>query len=87
MPLLTPKEQEFAILPFLAWLADPTQSLQALIAAIEELDPAVKFTWDFSDTRPAMERLKPKDRDRAEALIAFFEGRLSWAEARGRLDG
>ena len=85
LPLLSPQNQEYAILPFLAWLSEPTQDIEPVIAAIEEIDAATELTWDFSEIRPAIERLDEKNRAKADLLVAFFEEKIEWAQVRRQL--
>jgi len=69
------KTQHYAILPFLAWLADPESSHQPVLDAIQNLDPAVKINWNFSDTEPAIARLNPEQQQIARQFAAYFEGK------------
>ena len=69
------KTQHYAILPFLAWLADPESSHQPVLDAIQNLDPAVKINWNFSDTEPAIARLNPEQQQIVRQFIAYFEGK------------
>ena len=69
------KTQEYAILPFLTWLADPETSHQSVLDAIQNLDPAVKIAWNFSDTEPAIARLGPEKQQIARQFVAYFEGK------------
>ncbi len=85
--LLHRDDQHYAILPFLAWLAQPQTGWQAVLQAIEGLDTGVKLTWDFSDTQPAIARLPEPEREQATAFVAFFEGDLDLAVLRQRLVG
>ena len=67
--------QHYAILPFLAWLADPASSHQAVWDAIQNLDASVKIDWDFSGTEPAIARLSPEQQQIARQFVAWFEGK------------
>lgn len=71
---MTNKDQASVILPFLAWLAEPEQSTDAIYAAIQQLDPSVKITWDSSDTEPVIARLNPEKQRLARQFIAYFQG-------------
>ncbi len=75
MVLVDNKTQEYAILPFLAWLADPESSHQLVLDAIQKLEPAVKIAWNFSGTEPAISRLNPEQQQIARQFIAYFEGK------------
>ena len=74
LALVTKKDHKYIILPFLAWLAEPTGSYQPILNAIAQLDPAVKITWDFSVTEPAIQRLTTAQQNTARQFIAYFQG-------------
>ena len=74
LALVTNKNQKYSILPFLAWLAEPTGSYQPVLNAIAQLDPSVKIDWDFSDTEPAIQRLTTAQQSIARQFIAYFQG-------------
>jgi hypothetical protein len=77
MPQVTPKDEKFAILPFLSWLANPVQGWGHVLNAISTLNLEVKFTWDFSDTARAITHLglDASTGQVAQYFIDFFEGR------------
>ncbi len=77
-PLLQPNEDYYAILPFLNWLSQPETSLQPILTAIQQLNPDVKFTWDFNDTQPAIDRLSPTQQQLAQHCIDYFEGKIDF---------
>jgi tetratricopeptide (TPR) repeat protein len=85
LPRVTPKDQKFVILRFLAWLANPDQGWADVVAAIGKLDPEVKFTWDFADTRRAITRLDVSTQRTAQHFIDFFEGRIELPTLQARL--
>jgi len=74
LALVTNKNHEFVILPFLAWLAEPEQRADKIYTAIQQLDPSVKITWDFTDTEPVIARLNPETQGLARQFIAYFQG-------------
>jgi Flp pilus assembly protein TadD len=74
LALVSNEDQESVILPFLAWLADPEQPTDNIYTAIEQLDPSVKITWNFSDIEPAIARVNPDIQHRARQFIAYFQG-------------
>ncbi|MEZ5449208.1 MAG: hypothetical protein R3E89_09485 [Thiolinea sp.] len=66
-------DQQYAIMPFLLWLAEAGATPQAVLAAIRALAPEVKFTsWDWSDIRPLVDQLPEPRKTQAECFIAFF---------------
>ena len=75
-----PKHQLSVILPFLAWLAEPTQEQvwADLKQAIAQLTPEVPISWDFSNIKPVLEDLDKSSQREAEHLIAFFK---DWEKA------
>lgn len=75
LALVDNKTCEYAILPFLAWLAEPESSYQPVLNAIQTLDPSVKITWDFSDTEPAITRLNTPQQTIARQFIGYFQGK------------
>ena len=87
MPQVTPKDELYAIVPFLSWLANPTPGWGHVIIAISTLEPEVKFTWDFSDTARAMNYLdlNASTQQAARHFIDFFEGRINLSTLRERL--
>jgi hypothetical protein len=89
MPQATPKDELFAILPFLSWLANPLQGWGSVLRAINKLDPEVKFTWDFSDTSRAITHLglDASTQQIARYFIDFFEGRIDLRILEARLAG
>ena len=46
-----------------------------MLDAIQNLDPAVKINWNFSDTEPAIARLNPEQQQIARQFAAYFEGK------------
>ncbi len=74
LELVTNKDYKSVILPFLAWLAEPEQPTDKIYAAIQQLDPSVKITWNFSDIEPVIARLNPDTQHRARQFIAYFQG-------------
>jgi len=72
--LVSNKDQASVILPFLAWLAAPEQPTDKIYTAIQQLDPSVKFTWNFSDTEPVIACLSPATQGLARQFIAYFQG-------------
>jgi len=76
-------DQESAIVPFLAWLAEGGEgetTLGDVLRAIDALEPGVSFTWNFEEVAGVIAALPEPARDRARCLVDFFEGR------RGRHD-
>ncbi|MEZ5536626.1 MAG: hypothetical protein R3F02_13505 [Thiolinea sp.] len=69
----TSKNQAYAIMPFLRWLAAPENPQQNILTAIHELDPEVEFTWDWNDIRPLIDQLPEPQKTQAECYIAYFE--------------
>ncbi len=57
LTLVDNKNQIFAILPFLAWIAEPESSYQPILEAIENLENDVKVGWGFSTLEPTIIRL------------------------------
>ncbi|MCX7108652.1 MAG: TIR domain-containing protein [Proteobacteria bacterium] len=66
-------QQEFAIMPFLLWLAGADITTGEVVAAIRGLSPEVQFTWGFSEIRPMLKQLTPQRQTEAASFIAFFE--------------
>ena len=66
-------KQEYAIMPFLLWLAEADTTPQAVLAAIRALSPEVAFTWGWGDIRPLVDKLPEPRKTQAECFIAFFE--------------
>ena len=87
LPLVKSDDQLFAILPFYQWLSNRAQGWNQVLTAIEQLDPAVKFTWSFDTTKPALERLDAKTQKAAQEFIAFFEGKIDLPTLKARLEG
>ena len=87
MPLVNSDNQLFAILPFYAYLSNPTQGWENVLTAINSLSEDVKITWDFSTTAPALERLDAKTQKTAQEFIAFFEGKIDLPTLKARLEG
>jgi tetratricopeptide (TPR) repeat protein len=85
LPRVTRKDQKFVILRFLAWLANPTQGWADVMTAISKLDPEVKFTWDFSDTRRVITHLDVSTQLMARHFIDFFEGHIDRPTLQARL--
>jgi hypothetical protein len=88
MPQVTPKDELYAILPFLSWLANPIQSWRHVLRAINELDSEVKFSWDFSDTARAITRLhlNATTQQIARHFLDFFENRIDLPTLQARLE-
>jgi tetratricopeptide (TPR) repeat protein len=88
MPQVTPKDQLYAILPFFSWLANPVQGWGHVLRVINELDPEVKFSWDFSDTARAITRLNlnATTQQIARHFIDFFEYRIDLPTLKARLE-
>ena len=87
LPLVKSDNQLFAVLPFYQWLSNPAQGWKSVLTAIEQLDPAVKFTWSFDTTKPALERLDADRRQAAQEFIAFFEGKIDLPTLKAHLEG
>ena len=85
MSLVKPGNEYFAILPFWAWLANPEQGWENVVTAIDELASGVKFTWDFSDITPAIERQDAETQQIAQYFIAFFDGKIDLPTLKARL--
>jgi tetratricopeptide (TPR) repeat protein len=79
LPQVTRKDELFVILRFLTWLANPEQSWATVMTAIGQLEPGVKFTWDFSDTRRAITHLDMSTQQTAQHFIDFFEDKIDLA--------
>jgi tetratricopeptide (TPR) repeat protein len=75
--LIDNKTQEYVILPFLAWLAEPDNAPDAVYRALEQLDKSVKITWDFADTEPAILCLTIEQQTIARQFIAAFQSNPS----------
>ena len=75
-------DQEYVIMLYLSWLADPASGYDPLLEAIiETKDANTNFTWDFTDLDPALKRLPSADDKRAaRAFIDYFKGRTELAE-------
>ena len=86
LPLVQSGSELFALLPFYQWLSNPTQGLNQVLTAIEQLDPAVKFTWSFDTSKPALERMDAKTQQAAQEFIAFFEGKIDLPTLKARLE-
>ncbi len=86
LPLLQPDTDTFVIVPFLQWLAAPQTSPQFILDAIQQLEPTVKMTWDFSDTQPALDRLTPAQQTIAYAFIDFFKSQCDFATLQQRVN-
>lgn len=67
--------QEYAIMPFLLWLAEADTTPDDMLTAIRALSPAVEFTWNWTDIRPLVDKLPEPRKTQAECFIAFFEKR------------
>lgn len=80
LPLLKPNDHEFAILPFLLWLAHPNESPQPILDVIYELKVNTESPWDFSDIKSVIEQLPLKQQRIARYFIDFFEGRITLLE-------
>ncbi|MCP4702503.1 MAG: tetratricopeptide repeat protein [Gammaproteobacteria bacterium] len=85
LPLLTPRQQESAILPLLVWLAEPEKGWEPVLQAIEKLNPAVEFTWDFGDMQPAIERQNAAVQQAARLFIEFFQNKINLATLKTHL--
>ena len=85
LPLLTPKDQTFAIIPFISWLSSSEQGWEKVMTAIVDLNPEVAFTWDFSTMQPTIERLDESTRQTAQHFIAFFENRMDFPTLKSKL--
>ncbi|MFZ2404209.1 MAG: tetratricopeptide repeat protein [Methylobacter sp.] len=75
--LLDNKIQEYAILPFLAWLAELETPPDTFYQALEQLDGSVKIDWDFTDTEPAILRLTDEQQSVARQFMADLQGRAA----------
>ena len=65
--------QEYAVMYFLLWLAEAETTIHGVLTVIHALAPEVKFTWDWSDIRPYVDKLPEPRKTQAECFIAFFE--------------
>lgn len=81
--LVNNKIQEYAILPFLAWLAEPETVTDAFYLALAELDGCVDIDWDFSDTEPAILRLTNEQQRVARQCIADLQSRAATPKTSG----
>ena len=87
LPLVKSDNSYFVILPFYAYLANSEQGWENVLKAIMELKAEVKFTWDFSATVVALDRLDAKTQQAARQFIAFFEGKIDLPTLKTRLEG
>jgi tetratricopeptide (TPR) repeat protein len=85
LPQVTRRDELFVILRFLAWLANPGQSWATVMTAISQLEPDVKFSWDFSDTRRAITHLDVSTQQMAQYFIDFFEDKIDLPTLQTRL--
>jgi len=46
-----------------------------MLDAIQNLDPAIKITWNFSDIEPVIARLNENQQQIARQFVAYFEGK------------
>ena len=76
---VTADDEEFAILPFLAWLAEPGRGWHPVLETLNVLEEGTEFTWDFSDIAPVVEELEERERRAAELFIDHFQGRIDRA--------
>jgi hypothetical protein len=65
-------QQEFAIMPFLLWVANDF-SLNQVIDAIKALAPDVTFTWNWNDIRPHLNQLPETKYSQAQCFLNYFE--------------
>jgi hypothetical protein len=86
-PVVSARDHEYAILPFLAALAQRGSGWEEVLAAIDGLEGEVAFTWDFSDTARIVAALPSPRREQAQALVDFFEGHVDRAALGERLAG
>jgi tetratricopeptide (TPR) repeat protein len=84
---VTTRDQFFALLPFLVWLDNPTQSWDSVMTAIRKLEPGVTFSWNFSTTKPAIVRQVASTQQTAQHFIAFFTGQIDLPTLEERLTG
>ncbi|AUI68382.1 tetratricopeptide repeat protein [Beggiatoa leptomitoformis] len=76
LPLLKPSDETFVIVPFLQWLSQPTESIQPILTAIQQV--ATQITWDFGTTQPAIDRLTPEQQHIARAFIDYFQNKIDF---------
>ncbi len=75
--LIDNKTQQYVILPFLAWLAEPDNAPDAVYHAMEQLDKSVKFTWSSAEIEPVILRLTAEQQTIARQFIAGFQSNPS----------
>ena len=85
LPLIQSDNELYVILPFYAWLAQPELGWESVMTALKNLKPSVKFHWDFSTTKPVLDRLDDVTRQHALDFIAFFEGAIDLPTLQMRL--
>lgn len=71
-------EEFFMLLPFLQWLDQPDEFPQIILDKIQHFDFSSEIDWDFTDTKPAVDRLTPKQQRIAHAFIDFFQKKISY---------
>jgi len=77
LALLEPDNDLFAILSFYQWLANPEQGWEYALNVVSTLKPEMKFTWDFSTTTLALDRLDSITQRNTRQFINFFEGSIT----------
>ena len=82
---VTPKDEVFAIITFLTWIANPHQGWANVITAIDEFESGFQLTWDFSDISQAIARLDTATQQTAQHFIDFFQSRINLSTLKARL--
>ncbi len=65
--------EDFTIMHFLRWIADPDTPQENILSSIRELPDDVEFTWNWDDIRPLINQLPEPRKTQANHYIAFFE--------------
>lgn len=71
--LVDNKAQEYVVLSFLAWLAEPVTPPDAVYQALEQLDNSVKITWNFAEVEPVILRLTDEQQTVAWQFVVDFQ--------------
>jgi len=82
----TPKHQESAILPFIAWLAGIEKRWEEVLNKISLLESDVVIAWNFSTMTPAIERHDKTTQQMAQHFIDFFTRKINLLELKSKLE-
>ncbi|MET0104387.1 MAG: tetratricopeptide repeat protein [Sedimenticola sp.] len=68
-----PNDVAYAVLPFLAWLADEDRDLKPVLKSAESLAPYVDYSWSFDELQSYLDTLPEGKKKSAACFISFFE--------------